>query len=141
MENRKWWEVNGGMDNLRQEDIDKRTDRTYQIMEGMGKRFTAVTKVRKEKPKDAWWDTECRDLKNAWRREKYRIATLEAPTSYGGYLVNLEGLNGSMYPLEWSSKKHAAAGTSIGDSESIEWARAAKAAMRIACMVEHVTSD
>ena len=35
--NMKWWTTIGGTDTLTQQEVDRNTDRTYQILEGVGK--------------------------------------------------------------------------------------------------------
>jgi hypothetical protein len=58
------------------------------------------------------------------------------PRSTGGHIVLLSGPHGSTHPVSWSSKLQAITATSSGDAEVVEWGRAAKAAVKVAALVE-----
>ena len=54
------------------------------------------------------------------------------PKSIGGYLITLEGLLGSMFPLVWNGSVATLTGCSSGECESLSWGKAAREAMRTA---------
>jgi hypothetical protein len=58
------------------------------------------------------------------------------PRSIGGHLVQMAGNVGSFMPLIWESKLHSTADMSSGDSEAVQWGRAARAGVKLAAMVE-----
>ena len=73
-------------------------------------------------------------------------ANFAAPCSDGGYCLFLRGARGTIMPLDWRSRRQRATATSSTESELMEWADAAKAALRFqgllnACRVTEIAAQ
>ena len=66
-------------------------------------------------------------------------ANFRLPRSTTGGIISIEGDLGSLLPTWWVSRVQTAPATCSGDSETISWGTNAKAAMRVAAMMEYTT--
>lgn len=78
---------------------------------------------------DFWEDLVC---------ATYADSNHDVPRSVAGQMVQLEGALGSCLPWEWQARCQSVASTSSGESESVGWGTAAKAAIRCAAVMECV---
>ena len=70
----------------------------------------------------------------------YADADFSTPNSTSGWIAFLRGPNGSIYLLDWQSKKQPTTATSTSEAEPMALALAVKNAMRLATMVDETRS-
>ena len=79
--NQEWTECmefwsNSSWNVISKEDFNWWNDRTYRVLNKMTGSWWQYRVRRNDKPKNPWWDEECRELKNDWRKEKERVFKL-----------------------------------------------------------------